>query len=253
MSFSIRNPRIHCYSTPLSGHVKVNVHDEAYARIHLGIVNKNLDFFLARLCFKGGTKYNLNILQENEMKKVGNMAKGFDGAIKGIVGGIKDGIDLFKQIISGKLSFKQMITDFVEALENLPKTVVKLRETAIEVIKALGRIDERDLPPFIRPVKRLVMHVTKLFNDIKSDVMTFYNTLEETITVIIPKSATDVYEAIKEVIHAFSIMIKDPKTAITQIGKGALTIYTSVMSLIDAVNKTREACFFLKGRKDTEG
>lgn len=53
--------------------------------------------------------------------------------------------------------------------------VVKLRETAIEVTKALGRIDERDLPPFIRPVKRLVMHVTKLFNDIKSDVMTFYN------------------------------------------------------------------------------
>ncbi|XP_076116682.1 uncharacterized protein LOC143084161 [Mytilus galloprovincialis] len=234
---------------PLSGHVKVNVHDEAYARIHLGIVNKNLDFFLARLCFKGGTKYNLNILQENEMKKVGNMAKGFDGAIKGIVGGIKDGIDLFKQIISGKLSFKKMITDFVDALEDLPKTVVKLRETAIEVIKALGRIDERDLPPFIRPVKRLVMHVTKLFNDIKSDVMTFYNTLEETITVIIPKSATDVYEAIKEVIHAFSIMIKDPKTAITQIGKGALTIYTSVMSLIDAVNKTREACFFLKDDK----
>lgn len=57
------------------------------------------------------------------MKKVGNMAKGFDGAIKGIVGGIKDGIDLFKQIISGKLSFKKMITDFVDALENLPKTV----------------------------------------------------------------------------------------------------------------------------------
>ncbi|CAG2218296.1 unnamed protein product [Mytilus edulis] len=57
-------------------------------------------------------------------------------------------------------------------------------------------------------------------------------TLEETITVVIPKSATDVYEAIKEVIHAFSIMIKDPKTAITQIGKGALT-YQFARSIID--------------------
>jgi hypothetical protein len=62
-------------------------------------------------------------LQENEMKKIGGMAKGFGGAIKGIVQGIKDGIDLFKKIISGKLSIKQLVTDFVDALEQLPKTV----------------------------------------------------------------------------------------------------------------------------------
>ena len=48
---------------PLKGHLKVNVHDEAYARVHLGMIGKNFDFFLARLCFKGRTEYNLNILQ----------------------------------------------------------------------------------------------------------------------------------------------------------------------------------------------
>ena len=62
-------------------------------------------------------------LQENEMKKIGGMAKGFGGAIKGIVQGIKNGIDLFKQIISGELSIKQLVTKFVDALEQLPKTV----------------------------------------------------------------------------------------------------------------------------------
>ena len=53
--------------------------------------------------------------------------------------------------------------------------VAGLREKAIKVVKALGQYDEQDLPPFIRPVKKLVMHVQKLFNDIKTDVMTFYN------------------------------------------------------------------------------
>jgi len=48
---------------PLKGHLKVNIHDEAYARVHLGMIGKNFDFFLARLCFKGKTEYNLNILQ----------------------------------------------------------------------------------------------------------------------------------------------------------------------------------------------
>lgn len=48
---------------PLSGHVKIRVHDEAYARIHLGFMNINLDFFVARICFKGGAEYNINIFQ----------------------------------------------------------------------------------------------------------------------------------------------------------------------------------------------
>ena len=41
----------------------IKVHDEAYARVHLGIVGKTLDFFVARVCFKGGTSYNFNLLQ----------------------------------------------------------------------------------------------------------------------------------------------------------------------------------------------
>lgn len=48
---------------PTQGHLKVRVHDEAYARAHAGIIGFNFDFFVARVCFKGGTEYNINILQ----------------------------------------------------------------------------------------------------------------------------------------------------------------------------------------------
>lgn len=51
------------YVAPTQGHLKVRVHDEAYARIHVGILGFNYDFFLARVCFKGSTEYNINILQ----------------------------------------------------------------------------------------------------------------------------------------------------------------------------------------------
>ena len=53
------------FPAPLSGHVKLDVHDEVYARIHIGFFGLNLDFFLARVCFKGGAEYNLNLLQVN--------------------------------------------------------------------------------------------------------------------------------------------------------------------------------------------
>lgn len=48
---------------PTNGHVKIKVHDEAYARVHLGFVGFNLDFFVARVCFKGGAEYSINIFQ----------------------------------------------------------------------------------------------------------------------------------------------------------------------------------------------
>lgn len=48
---------------PTNGHVKIKVHDEAYARVHLGFVGYNFDFFVARVCFKGGAEYSINIFQ----------------------------------------------------------------------------------------------------------------------------------------------------------------------------------------------
>lgn len=48
---------------PTQGHLRIRVHDEAYAIVHSGTMGFNFDFFIARLCFKGGTYYNINILQ----------------------------------------------------------------------------------------------------------------------------------------------------------------------------------------------
>lgn len=51
------------FAAPLSSEMLVEIHDESYARIHLGNIGVNMDFFVARICFKGGSTYNINILQ----------------------------------------------------------------------------------------------------------------------------------------------------------------------------------------------
>ena len=48
---------------PLESYFKVDCFDEAFARIHLGFIDTNIDVILARFCFRGGAGYNLNILQ----------------------------------------------------------------------------------------------------------------------------------------------------------------------------------------------
>lgn len=42
--------------------MKICVYDEVYVRVYLGFMNVNLDFFVVRICFKGGVEYNINIL-----------------------------------------------------------------------------------------------------------------------------------------------------------------------------------------------
>ena len=51
------------FAAPLSSHFKIVVHDEAYALAHLGIIGMNLEFFVARICYKGETSYDINIFQ----------------------------------------------------------------------------------------------------------------------------------------------------------------------------------------------
>lgn len=60
---TISNYFISIFTALLSGYVKVYVHDEAYIRLHLGMVGVNVDILSAGICFKGETSYNVNILQ----------------------------------------------------------------------------------------------------------------------------------------------------------------------------------------------
>lgn len=57
-------------------------------------------------------------------------------------------------------------------------TVVKIvnaGEKATEALRKIGEFDESELPPFITPLKNLVLKINNLVDDIQSDVLGFYN------------------------------------------------------------------------------
>lgn len=51
--------------------------------------------------------------------------------------------------------------------------VSKLRKIAASAMEKIGSLDPADLPAEFQPVIKFVHRVTKLFNDIRSDVMGF--------------------------------------------------------------------------------
>uniref|UniRef100_A0A8W8J8B9 Vitellogenin domain-containing protein n=1 Tax=Magallana gigas TaxID=29159 RepID=A0A8W8J8B9_MAGGI len=211
---------------PTQGHLKVRVHDEAYARVHVGILGVNFDFFVARVCFKGGTEYNINILQGNEMKKIIDMASNFSKKLKEIVEGIIAGVDLFRRLISGNISLKKIVDDLVMAVTSIPQKVSNLVEKASQALAVIGQYDPEDLPPEFKATINFVHKVSKLFSDIKVDVMGFVNAVEQSINVVIPHQVNAIYESIKDIINGFSKILKNPKEALGNIGKGVFTYET---------------------------
>ena len=42
-------------------------------------------------------------------------------------------------------------------------------------MERLSDYDDSELPPFLVPLKRLIVRVSSLINDVRSDIMGFYN------------------------------------------------------------------------------
>lgn len=49
-------------TAPLSGFAKVDIHDAAWATLHIGLLGFDYDVFRAEICFKGDIHYEVNIL-----------------------------------------------------------------------------------------------------------------------------------------------------------------------------------------------
>lgn len=138
----------------------VEIHDESYARIHLGNIGVNMDFFVARICFKGSSTYNINILQvllyflkslhlkhinflilqgqnitiftyifllseqANEMRNIEQLAKSYDRDVAAIANSLTSGINRFIDVIAGNYSMKGTIGQLVEATDSLSDKVL---------------------------------------------------------------------------------------------------------------------------------
>lgn len=78
---------------------------------------------------------------------------------------------------------------------------MKLREIASSAMKKIGSFDPADLPAEFQPVINFVHRVTKLFNDIKTDVMGFVHVCRYIYIIILTNYDAYLY------FHVFDFLI----------------------------------------------
>ncbi|XP_078658229.1 uncharacterized protein LOC144903712 [Branchiostoma floridae x Branchiostoma belcheri] len=242
MGIAIRN-MMELILKPLKGKFEVDVLDQAYAKIHVGLLGIDWTFLDARVCFKGKAGYEVNIFQEFNFEEVFKLVKLFDGVINKVIGNVKNNIIRFKKLLGSTTgSIDGIFKDIVDAAENLPNQVREFKAKAKEFIKKVG--EYINLPPAVENVKQVVHRVSTLISDVKADVMEFYNSISDAITITLPWAAEQIESGVKMVVSSVGKLIKSPKTAIEDIFKGITMIKSAVTGVLKAKERIEKALLF---------
>ena len=114
-------------------------------------------------------------MQEYGFSDLKALADLYNNKVKKVVKIVKNVVSNFEDVVASWRGFnvKDIWLDFVDTVKTLPKDVQNLRKVTRKILKTLEAY--ADLPPVYERVRGLVLKVTTLFNDIKTDVMTLYN------------------------------------------------------------------------------
>ena len=198
---------------PLSGKFLIDVHDEAYFVVNLGYVNTKFEVFRARVCLKGHISYNLNILQELGINSFSDLAHIYDRTIGAVVKAIKDAITSFREALGVHINIKYIFHTLVEAVSELPFIIEHLvvSPTLRRVLEQLKEL------PFIQKGIMLIDEVKSLYNDVRSDVLMFYQEISDCVTVTLPWVGETIKTAVITIGKSIEHFFKNPLISIRDV------------------------------------
>ncbi|KAK3094096.1 hypothetical protein FSP39_024081 [Pinctada imbricata] len=205
---------------PLQGYAEVDIYDEAYIKVFLGWFGLEFSIVHAFYCYQGHIRYDLNILKDFGINDIQDLANIFDKVYDAIVRPIETAISAFKAIIElFKGGLQNIINEIVTLLRNLPVILNTLVEDLAEaVLKAL----KYKAYPWINQIQKIVLKARFFIEDIKADVLGFYNTIADAVTVTLPYGAKKIYDAVAGINNGFKNFFKNPVQAIFGVGRAVL-------------------------------
>ncbi|XP_066300826.1 uncharacterized protein [Branchiostoma lanceolatum] len=232
----VRN-RLDLAIAPISGHFEANSHNEIFARAHLGMLGINLDLLVVRMCFRGETSYNLNLLQEFDVDEIKRLVSQFDSVVTKIYSNMEKGINALKDVITGDPDIIGMFEDLIGLIEQLPDKAFKLRNAVENALRTLAQFNSEDWPEPAQPIIQMVMGVIDTYHQIKSDILGFYNAVNMGIKVDLPWAAEQIWGSITTMIEALNDVFSNPKGALSDMFKSAFRLIQAVTKLIERKNE----------------
>ncbi|XP_067658326.1 uncharacterized protein [Haliotis asinina] len=209
----------------LNSHAKLDIHDEAYARLHLGFMDKTMELFFGRICFKAGASYDMNMMKENAKGDLKKLFDLFFNIKDNAINAIGTGTELFRSLANGDMNLDHVFEDFKTALEELPGK--SLMETATVVIPTAAKEIFKDINKVIRSFRTFDKNPKAAISNIAACVMSVKGHVANVITAVMDvKDKCSFIHGKKpdwmKMDGPIGEIISLAKTAFTTLGKGGM-------------------------------
>ncbi|XP_063447918.1 uncharacterized protein LOC134727466 [Mytilus trossulus] len=246
-SFGFRQENfVDLHLEPFKGKFELKVDNLAFAEVNVGLIGKKFDIFKVSLCYKKKVEYDLNVLKDFGFDDIQNVATLFDRLYNMIIDPVLEAAKTIKELIEmvTEMTFVQLVKEIIKIFKNLPDIIHKIVES---VVAAYYKLIDYDGYPLIDRFKKVISRVTTFINDVKSDVLGFYHSIADAMTVTLPFVAHEMGEGF--------ILIKDswkfwenPVQSFNGIEMALLKFKLAVATFIEAKNRIMDSCFFAKGQ-----
>ncbi|XP_035668224.1 uncharacterized protein LOC118410558 isoform X2 [Branchiostoma floridae] len=234
---------------PTKGHVLVDVDDQIYARGLLGYIGMTYDFIDAGICFKGGIRYQVNILQDFSFEELMDFIKIWFRDVPKVIRDIKSTIETFKHLFDrlAESSPEEIFQTILDTVRTFPETVKAIARLAMEAWERIAAYN--NLPSFIEKAREAILRVNTLLNSVKNDVNDLLNEISDSILTVLPWAAEQIWQGVETIVQEVPKLIKSPQTAIGNIAKAAFKIYQAVIGLINIKDSVEEVFLFKEGKQ----
>ncbi|XP_060074374.1 uncharacterized protein LOC132554093 [Ylistrum balloti] len=243
---NIRN-RMELELKPLQGHFLIDTYNKAFVEAYCGLLNKHVDIFKALVCFQGHIGYDLNVLKDFGINNVKDLVNIFDTIMKNTVDPIKKAVNNFKHMVQTFRDggIQKMFNSLVLAVKNLPQVI---KSAADKFVALMRKVADFGGLPWLDDMKRLVVRVKTFIEDVRDDIMGFYNTVVDAVTVTLPYIGKQFMDSIATIVSATKSLLSNPSQAINGMTQAIMNIKMAISMFLDVKNQVLDACFFLKGK-----
>ncbi|KAI8485719.1 hypothetical protein Bbelb_365530 [Branchiostoma belcheri] len=191
------------------------------------------------------------VSNEFDVDEIKRLVSQFDSVVTKIYSNMEKGINALKDAITGDPDIIGMFEDLGTVIEQLPEKLpgevliycesqefcladlcywlppnseaFELRDAVENSLHTLGQFDPADWPEPAQPIIQMVMGVINTYQQIKSDILGFYNAVNMGIRVDLPWAAEQIWGAITTMIEALNDVFSNPKGALSDIFKSVFS------------------------------
>ncbi|XP_078695733.1 uncharacterized protein LOC144924478 [Branchiostoma floridae x Branchiostoma belcheri] len=229
------------------GHVKVDVDDRIYARGLLGIIGERFDFIDAGICFKGGIKYEINILQDFSFEQLLDLINVWFESVPRLISDIIKIVETFHRLFDRLASLENVFQNIMDTEQNTPEAGRGIARQAGQTWEKVAAYN--NLPSFIEEARQVILRANTVFIDVKNDAADLFNGVSDSTLTVLPWAAEQIWQGLTTLGREVPKLIWSPQTATGNIAKAVYKIYKAVMTLIKIRDITDEVFLFKEGKQ----